>query len=56
MSGTIPALPHTPSWRGAQLQRRDNFFIIIIIISLGYHVGIFKGWNWGVESTFSGMT
>jgi len=25
MSGTIPPVPNTPSWRGAQLKHRDNF-------------------------------
>jgi hypothetical protein len=25
MSGTIPQLPNTPLWRGAQLKHRDNF-------------------------------
>jgi hypothetical protein len=25
MSGAIPPLPSTPSWRGAQLKQRDNF-------------------------------
>jgi hypothetical protein len=25
MSGVIPPLPNTPSWRGAQLKHRDNF-------------------------------
>jgi len=25
MSGAIPPLPNTPSWRGAQLKHRDNF-------------------------------
>jgi hypothetical protein len=25
MSGAIPPVPHTPSWRGAQLKHRDNF-------------------------------
>jgi hypothetical protein len=25
MHGTIPSLPNMPSWRGAQLEHRDNF-------------------------------
>jgi hypothetical protein len=25
MSGAIPPLPNTPSWRGAQFKHRDNF-------------------------------
>jgi hypothetical protein len=25
MSGTIPPLPNTPSWRGAPLKHRNNF-------------------------------
>jgi hypothetical protein len=25
MSGAIPPLPNTPSWRGAQLKHRENF-------------------------------
>jgi hypothetical protein len=25
MSGAIPPLPNTPSWRGAYLKHRDNF-------------------------------
>jgi hypothetical protein len=24
MSGAVPSLSNTPSWRGAQLKRRDN--------------------------------
>jgi hypothetical protein len=31
MSGSIPLLPNTPSWRGTQLKHRDNFTFIIII-------------------------
>jgi hypothetical protein len=25
MCGAIPPLPNTPSWRGAELEHRDNF-------------------------------
>jgi hypothetical protein len=25
MTGALPPLPNTPSWRGAQLKHRDNF-------------------------------
>jgi len=28
MSGAIPSLPNTPSWRGVQLKHRDNFTLI----------------------------
>jgi hypothetical protein len=28
MSGAIPPLPNTPSWRGAQLKHRDNFTLL----------------------------
>jgi hypothetical protein len=28
MSGIIPPLPNTPSWRGAQLKHSDNFAFI----------------------------
>jgi hypothetical protein len=31
MSGTIPPLPNTPSWRGAQLKHRDKS----VFISMG---------------------
>jgi hypothetical protein len=27
MTGAIPPLPNTPSWRGAQLKHRDNFIL-----------------------------
>jgi len=29
MSGAIPSLFNTPSWRGAQLKHRDNFTFIL---------------------------
>jgi len=28
MSGAVPPLPITPSWRGTQLKHRDNFTFI----------------------------
>jgi len=28
MRGAIPPLPNTHSWRGAQLQHRDNWTVI----------------------------
>jgi hypothetical protein len=31
MRGDIPPLPNTPSWHGAQLKHRDNFYIYIHI-------------------------
>jgi hypothetical protein len=30
MRGSIPPLPTTPSWRGAQLKNRDNLTLIYI--------------------------
>jgi hypothetical protein len=27
MSGAMPSLPNTPSWRGAELKQRDNFYL-----------------------------
>jgi hypothetical protein len=35
MSGAIPPLPNTPSWRGAQLKHRDNFTFYREICSEG---------------------
>jgi hypothetical protein len=32
MRGSIPSLPNTPSWSGAQLKQRGSYYIIIIII------------------------
>jgi uncharacterized Tic20 family protein len=32
MSGAVPPLPNTPSWRDIQLKNRNNFTIIVIII------------------------
>jgi len=34
MRGAIPPLPHTPSWRGAQLNHRDKFTFIPLMRSL----------------------
>jgi len=33
MSGTIPPLPNTPSWHGAQLKKKhmDNFMDTVIL-------------------------
>jgi len=28
MRGSIPPLPHTPSWRGAQIKHRDSFYLL----------------------------
>jgi hypothetical protein len=33
MSGAIPPLPNTPSWRGVQLKHRDNFTFYLIAIA-----------------------
>jgi hypothetical protein len=33
MSGAIPPLPNTPSWRCAQLKRRDNFTFTLLVIT-----------------------
>jgi hypothetical protein len=32
MSGAIPPLPNTPSWRGTQLKRRDSFTFLIVVV------------------------
>jgi hypothetical protein len=40
MRGAIPALPNTPSWRGAQLKHRDKFtFYVIFIIQYLMRLG-----------------
>jgi len=31
MRGAVPPLPHTPSWRGAQLKHRDNFTFTLYV-------------------------
>jgi len=31
MSGAIPPLPSTPSWRGSQLKHRDNFTFAFVL-------------------------
>jgi hypothetical protein len=37
MSGAVPPFPNTPSWRGAQLKRRDNFtYNFTLFIYLNY--------------------
>jgi hypothetical protein len=33
MSGAIPPLLNTPSWRGAQLKDRGNFAFYLLLIS-----------------------
>jgi hypothetical protein len=33
MSGAIPPLPNTPSWRGAQLKHRDLFTFYLLMKS-----------------------
>jgi len=33
MSGAIPSLPHTSSWRGVQLKKHmDSFTLLLILI------------------------
>jgi hypothetical protein len=34
MRGTIPPLPNTPLWRGAQLKHRDNFTLPLQFLHL----------------------
>jgi hypothetical protein len=34
MHGTIPPLPNTPAWRGAELKHRDNFTITFLLYIL----------------------
>jgi len=34
MRGAIPPLPHTPSWRGAQLKHRDSFTFTLPLLLL----------------------
>jgi hypothetical protein len=36
MIGAIPPLPHTPSWRGAQLKHRDNFTFAFVLPSTDF--------------------
>jgi hypothetical protein len=31
MHRAVPPLPHTPSWRGAQLKHRDNFTFTLYV-------------------------
>jgi hypothetical protein len=35
MSRTIPPLPNTPSWRGAQLKHRDKFTFYFTFMAWG---------------------
>jgi hypothetical protein len=35
MSGTVPLLPNTPSWRGAELKHRDNFTFLCLYMGYG---------------------
>jgi hypothetical protein len=42
MSGAIPLLPNTLSWRGAQLKHRDNFTLRFIS---GLHTKWFNSFN-----------
>jgi hypothetical protein len=43
MSGDIPPLPNTPSWRGVQLKHRDNFiFTYTWVRRQGIFTGILK--------------
>jgi hypothetical protein len=32
VSGTIPSLPNTPSWRGAQLKHGDSFTFYLLLM------------------------
>jgi hypothetical protein len=47
MSGAIPPLPNTHSWRGAQLKHRDNFTLLLrkIIFFQSSSVGIALGYR-----------
>jgi hypothetical protein len=38
MSGAIPALTNTPSWRGAQLKHKDNFTFTYTILRVFSHL------------------
>jgi hypothetical protein len=38
MCGAIPPLPNTPSWRGAQSNRRDNFTFTFKVTKLGIRI------------------
>jgi hypothetical protein len=48
MSGATHPLPNTPSWCGAQLKHRDNFFVPII--STGEDFKILVGKRKGMRS------
>jgi hypothetical protein len=34
MSGAIPPLPNTPSWRGAHLKHSDNFTLSLPLVDM----------------------
>jgi hypothetical protein len=51
MSGAIPPLPNTPSWRGAQLKHRDNFtFTFAGPNGRTYCLRPLEHWDHGFES------
>jgi hypothetical protein len=46
MSGAIPSLSNTPSWRGAQLKHRDNFtFYLYIYIKIPPMIFLLRTWH-----------
>jgi hypothetical protein len=47
MSGTVLALPNTPSWRGAQLKHRDNFTFYTFTCALIEHYAMKAYWGSG---------
>jgi len=43
MSGAIPPLPNTSSWRGAELKQRGNFtFLPFNVVYMLHHVWAYK--------------
>jgi len=42
MRGYIPPLPNTPSWRGAQLNHRDNLRRILLVAFPAHEVELHR--------------
>jgi hypothetical protein len=56
MSGAIPSLPNTPSWRGAQSKYRDNIITLVFVVTkskgrLGFQNSIEPNKELGVHET-----
>jgi hypothetical protein len=56
--GTIPPLPHTPSWRGAQLKHRDKFnsYLYILTLRVGKSVVVMQNYKKNISRKKNYMT